>query len=157
VFVQDFVRVDRPLEAAIAGFERAVVPHLGALVRDAWIAESDGVAPVASTLLVPTDVGPRRQRSDGVVYALSWPADPGLWLPEFDADLELAALSASRTHLELSGQSRFPTVEAWSEADRRANRRGMAAIAGLLVSIASVIETAEISGAVVPSRSGPAT
>jgi hypothetical protein len=153
MFLQDFVRVDRPLAAVIVGFERDVVPRLGVLVRDAWLAESDFGAlgdPTGEIPPVPVEVGPRRKRPDGVVYSLAWPARASLALPEFDADLELAALSPTRTHLELSGQSRFLSVEPWSDDDRRANRRGMAAVAGMLVAIATVIDRG------VPSRSGPA-
>jgi hypothetical protein len=141
VFVQDFVRIDRPLNDVIEAFEQLVVPRLGTLVHDSWSAESgartNGTAAPASI-----SVGPRRIRSDGVVYAISWPGDGELELPEFDADLELASLTPTCTHLELTGQSLFPAIERWSNEDRRANRKGMAALASLLSGIAATIEAA---------------
>jgi hypothetical protein len=140
MFVQDSVRIERPLDVVIDTFERQVVPRLGDLVCDSWCEEADGEMESCVSRPVPVMIGPRRTRADGVVYAIAWRADGAPGLPEFDADLEFAALTPTKTHAELSGQSRFPSIEPWSSEERLAGRRGMAALARLMAAVALAIE-----------------
>jgi hypothetical protein len=139
VFVQEFVRIDVPLMSVVDAFEATVVPRFGALLRDAWVASGSGTGPSPAKPPVPVAVGGRRDRVDGVAYAIAWPSlDPSF--PAFDADIELAAVSPAETHLEFAGQSTYPFVEPWSVEARRVNRQCMAAIDRLLRSVAALVE-----------------
>lgn len=148
MFVQDFVHIERPLATTVDVFERAVVPRLAQMVREAWdlpAPEADGADTGASSprpLVDDVDVRvtPRRQRSDGYVFTISWPSSRDPWFPEFDADLEFAAVTPTQTHLQLSGQGRFPLLEPWSTDDRRASRNCMVAVDRLLANLAAAIE-----------------
>jgi hypothetical protein len=138
MFVQQFVNVEEPLDRAVARFEHQVAPQLSAIVDRAWRADghaAHGRGPATVHVLV----GGRRQRPDGVVYALSWPSDGDLDLPELDADLELAELAPGRTHVQLSGQSTFPGLVRWSDDELRAQRRCMSGLAAVLAEVAREI------------------
>lgn len=141
MFLQQFVTVEMPLKSVVDRFERDVAPQLGRILEEVWRNEShtdrDPEDPVVEVV-----VGPRRDRADGVVYAISWPTIAALGLPEVDADLELAELSPTRTHVQLSGQSRFPSLVRWSDEETRAHRRGMTAIAAVLTAVAAAIDAA---------------
>ena len=135
MFVQEFVRIEAPLRDVIVAFEDAVLPRFGDLLRDAW----DGQGLETPVPYVPTAIGSRRDRDDGVAYAVSWPATVPLF-PAFDADIELAEVADRVTHLEFAGLTHNPAVEPWSAEDRRVNRQSMVAIDRLLRSIATMVE-----------------
>jgi len=148
VFVQDFIHIERPLATTVDVFERAVAPRFAELVRQAWdLPDTDrsrtdgaGASPRAQLDDVDVRITPRRPRPDGFVFTISWPPSMHPWFPEFDADLEFAAVAPDQTHLQLSGQGRFPLLEPWSVEDRRASRNCMVAIDRLLASLAATIE-----------------
>ena len=141
MFVQEFVRIEVPLTTVVGAFEQAVLPRFGDLVRDAWTqSEWSQSLPPTPPAPVPIAVGQRRDRVDGVAYAVSWPAI-GPDCPDIDADIEIAAVTPTESHLEFAGQSTYPLVEPWSADAIRANRRCRAAVDRLLRSIAEVIES----------------
>jgi hypothetical protein len=141
MFVQQFVTVDQPLRSVVDRFEREVAPQLGRIIDEVWHNEGH-IERRPDDPNVEVTVGARRDRADGVVYAVSWPTINELGLPEVDADLELAELSPERTHVQFSGQSRFPTLARWSDEEMRAHRRGMSAIAAVLTAVAAAIDGA---------------
>lgn len=141
MFVQQFVNVEEPLHRAVERFEQDVAPHLSAIVDRAWRTEN-GAAVRTDHRPVPVQLGHPRTRADSVVYAMSWPSDPGVGLPEIDADLELSELTPGRTHLQFTGQSRFPALERWSEDELRAQRRCLSGIAAVLAEVARAISGA---------------
>jgi hypothetical protein len=149
MFVQQFVNVNEPLDRVVDRFEHDVAPRLSAIVDQAWRGESlpsrrPGDGPVRVL------VGHRRKRPDGVVYTVSWAGDGDLDLPEIDADLELAELAPGRTHLQLSGQSTFPSLVRWSDDELRAQRRCMSGIAAVLDAVAGAISATPAGSASTP-------
>lgn len=149
MFVQDFVHIERPLATTVDVFERAVIPRLAELVREAWdLPAAEAMGHHTSTAIHKLDIDdidvrvtPRRPRADGFVFTISWPPSLHPWFPEFDADIEFAAVAPNQTYVQLSGQGRFPLLEPWSADDRRASRNCMVAIDRLLACVAATIES----------------
>jgi hypothetical protein len=77
-------------------------------------------------------IGARRLRGDSVVHAIGWPPDRDDGRPDADFDLEIAPLDDHSTHLQLSGQIRFPWMVRWSDEERTAERHCMRALSALL-------------------------
>jgi hypothetical protein len=136
VFVQQFVTIDRPPGEVADRFEQVVVPKLADLIAATWRSHADGVSSAPSSV----SVGARRDRVDGVAYAIRWPANGEIGRPEVDIDLEFSDYDADATHAQVAGQVRFPWLVRWSSAERAAERRTMTAIDDLLCTLASALE-----------------
>lgn len=136
MFVQEFVRVERPLSDAVSAFESTVIPRFADLIHHAWQGDSN----MEVLTRVGVFVSAPRARLDGVAYSVSWPST-ATGIPEVDSDIEFSSVSEDETHVEFAGQSAYPFVQPWSLEDRQANRECMAAVDRLLRSIAALIET----------------
>ena len=136
MFVQQFVTIDRPPGEVADLFEEEVMPKLTDLIAATWRRRDAGV----SSEPWSDSVGARRERVDGVVYAVRWPANGELERPEVDIDLEFSDYDVKSTHAQLAGQVRFPWLVRWSADERAAERRTMTAFDALLTTLAAVLE-----------------
>lgn len=154
--IHDFHGVDLPFETAAGGFVNFVSDRLiAALVTEAWAVESSevgrtlgygGAGPVP--VVVDAWVGRPRPRLDALVLPIAWSgqaterggSEP---IPPIEADLELVAFGAARSHLHLLGVSRLrPGTPGRTSRASLEQRLAVAIARHVLVSLANSLEGA---------------
>jgi hypothetical protein len=117
LFVHDFVAVGRPMDEVLERVGSELQPErLAVLICRAWHEDADLVRKTGVLASLPAEpgdvdvhVGVPRFRSDAVVLPLRWSPRPPGWLPNLDADLEIASFGDRRTHVHLLGRYELPT------------------------------------------------
>jgi hypothetical protein len=113
MFLHDFAYVDAPADVVCARILEDHGAWLGPLATDA-VGEGEAlrirIGPAGPSAGLPgtavVELGPPRRRADNaLVLPLTWRASGvGATFPELSADLEIAALGATRTQLTLMGR-----------------------------------------------------
>lgn len=154
--IHDFYGVDLPFQSAAGGFANFVSDRLlSNLVAEAWAAESSEVGralgygdagPVLA--VVEAWTGQPRPRADALVLPIAWAGETAEHgrpqpIPPIEADLELVAFGAARSHLHLLGVSRLrPGTHGRTSRASLEQRLAVAMVRHVLVSLASSLEGA---------------
>jgi hypothetical protein len=153
MFIQQTVAIHTPLGPALGRFERVVVPALASLVDSTRWSPGFGEPAARDGAPDAVTIGARRSTDEGCLYAIAWTERREIGRPEVDLDLELAPLDGETTHVQFSGQMRFPWVERWSADERAAERRSTIAMTALLDAIGARLRDDESAGVRGPAPS----
>lgn len=126
-------RVVRPLAA-----DRLSEQIVASWVRDAEDVRRAGVVWTlpAPPVTVLVELGTPRFRADAVIVPIRWRAASPGWLPQVDAELEIAGFGHERTHVHLVGRYDLPMGTSSSSTDASlVHRLAVALVRQVLVSI----------------------